>query len=70
MLTGIAVGGSFPLVFSLLGDLYPSSARAGMSAAVQIATGLGIGGGQVGSHDVPAVCLSVLCWSVCLPCCR
>lgn len=47
MLTGISVGGCFPLVFSLLGDLFPVSQRAAMSAIVQIAVGGGIGGGQV-----------------------
>jgi MFS family permease len=50
MLTGISVGGCFPLVFSLLGDLFPVSQRAAMSAIVQIAVGGGIGGGQVGSR--------------------
>lgn len=48
MLTGIAVGGCFPLVFSLLGDLFPVNQRSAMSALVQIAVGAGIGGGQVG----------------------
>eukprot|EP00878_Enallax_costatus_P045766 GHUV01055247.1.p1 GENE.GHUV01055247.1~~GHUV01055247.1.p1 ORF type:complete len:296 (+),score=80.51 GHUV01055247.1:482-1369(+) len=47
MLTGIAVGGCFPLVFSLLGDLFPVSQRSAMSALVQIAVGAGIGGGQM-----------------------
>jgi MFS family permease len=47
MLTGIAVGGCFPLVFSLLGDLFPPSRRAAMAAVVQVAVGAGIGGGQV-----------------------
>lgn len=47
MLTGIAVGGCFPLVFSLLGDLFPASERAAMAAFIQIAVGLGIGVGQV-----------------------
>lgn len=49
MLTGIAVGGCFPLVFSLLGDLFPISQRSAMAALVQIAVGAGIGGGQVGA---------------------
>jgi MFS family permease len=48
MLTGVAVGGCFPLVFSLLGDLFPVSQRSAMAALVQIAVGAGIGGGQVG----------------------
>lgn len=47
MLTGVAVGGVFPLIFSLLGDLFPASQRAAMASLVQIATGLGIGGGQM-----------------------
>lgn len=51
MLTGISIGGCFPLVFSLLGDLFPVSQRAAMSAIVQIAIGGGIGGGQVG-HNI------------------
>lgn len=48
MLTGISIGGCFPLVYSLLGDLFPTTQRAAMSALVQIATGAGIGVGQVG----------------------
>jgi MFS family permease len=47
MLTGIAMGGVFPLVFSLLADLFPVSRRAAMSALIQLATGFGIGLGQV-----------------------
>ncbi|KAF6255108.1 major facilitator superfamily domain-containing protein [Scenedesmus sp. NREL 46B-D3] len=47
MLTGVAVGGCFPLVFSLLGDLFPVSQRSAMAALVQIAVGAGIGGGQI-----------------------
>ncbi|KIZ04154.1 major facilitator superfamily MFS-1 [Monoraphidium neglectum] len=46
MLTGVAVGGVFPLVFSLLGDLFPATQRAAMASLLQIATGLGIGAGQ------------------------
>lgn len=52
MLTGISVGGCFPLVFSLLGDLFPVSQRAAMSSIVQIAIGGGIGGGQVSRHTL------------------
>lgn len=57
MLTGISIGGCFPLVFSLLGDLFPVSQRAAMSAIVQIAIGGGIGGGQVG-HQATNTCLA------------
>lgn len=46
LLTGVA-GGVFPLIYSLLGDLFPSSQRAAMASLVQVATGLGIGGGQL-----------------------
>ncbi len=46
-MTGVAVGGCFPLVFSLLGDLYPPRRRAAVSAVVQIATGIGLAVGQV-----------------------
>ncbi|KAL6755542.1 major facilitator superfamily domain-containing protein [Haematococcus lacustris] len=45
-LTGISVGGCFPLIFSLLGDLFPITQRAAVSAGVQIATGAGIAAGQ------------------------
>ncbi|EFJ46143.1 hypothetical protein VOLCADRAFT_93591 [Volvox carteri f. nagariensis] len=51
-LTGVAVGGCFPLVFSLLGDLYPPGRRTAVSAAVQIATGLGIAAGQALSGSI------------------
>ncbi|KAG2422826.1 hypothetical protein HXX76_015768 [Chlamydomonas incerta] len=51
-LTGIAVGGCFPLVFSLLGDLFPPRKRAAVSAVVQIATGAGIAIGQALSGSI------------------
>ncbi|GLI68460.1 hypothetical protein VaNZ11_012882, partial [Volvox africanus] len=51
-LTGVAVGGCFPLVFSLLGDLVPQSRRAGVSAVVQIATGIGLAAGQALSGSI------------------
>jgi predicted MFS family arabinose efflux permease len=46
LLTGISLGGTFPLVFSLLGDLYEPQHRAGISAVVQVATGVGLALGQ------------------------
>ncbi len=51
-LTGVAVGGCFPLVFSLLGDLFPPRKRAAISAVVQIATGVGLAVGQALSGAV------------------
>lgn len=38
--------GTFPLVFSLLSDLFEPSQRAAVSAVVQVATGLGLAVGQ------------------------
>lgn len=46
LLTGISLGGAPPLVFSLLGDLYESRYRSSVSAAVQVATGIGLAAGQ------------------------
>ncbi len=46
LLTGISLGGTFPLVFSLLSDLFDPARRAGVSSAVQLATGLGLAVGQ------------------------
>lgn len=46
LLTGISLGGTLPLVFSLLGDLYDERERAGISALVQVATGVGLAVGQ------------------------
>lgn len=46
LLTGISLGGTFPLVFSLLGDLVEPSKRAAVAAAVQLAMGVGLALGQ------------------------
>ena len=46
-LTGIALGGALPLVFSMISDLYPASERAKASSFVGLATGAGIGFGQL-----------------------
>jgi hypothetical protein len=55
MLTGVAVGGCFPLVFSLLGDLFPVSQRSAMAALVQVAVGGGIAGGQVRQRQLQRI---------------
>jgi MFS family permease len=65
MLTGIAVGGCFPLVFSLLGDLAPISARSAMAAVVQLAVGAGIGGGQVWQGQRQPVVTGHCCCAIC-----
>ena len=47
ILTGISVGGCFPLLYSLLGDFFPPEHRTTSSAYVTIATGAGVGIGQM-----------------------
>lgn len=46
-LTGISVGGTVPLLFSLLGDLVPPRRRSAVAAGVGIAQGAGVALGQV-----------------------
>jgi MFS family permease len=46
-LTGISIGGSLPLLYSLLGDLVPPARRSAVSAGVGIAQGAGIALGQI-----------------------
>ena len=46
-LTGIAVGGCLPLLFSICGDLFPSHERAYVATFLTVATGAGIAGGQI-----------------------
>eukprot|EP00904_Undaria_pinnatifida_P005243 jgi/Undpi1/1849/HiC_scaffold_12.g05236.m1 len=46
-LTGIAIGGGVPLVFSIMGDLVGSSRRTEASGAISIAIGAGQGMGQL-----------------------
>ena len=45
-ITGFALGGAIPLIYSLLGDLYSASERHRVNAVVGIGTGLGISLGQ------------------------
>lgn len=45
-LTGISIGGALPVIFSVLGDLYPTTQRNAVAAIVTIGTGLGSGVGQ------------------------
>ncbi|MBM2809534.1 MAG: transporter [Chloroflexi bacterium] len=45
-LTGLGIGGSFPLVYSLLGDYFPPRRRAAAAATIGFAMGLGIAVGQ------------------------
>lgn len=46
-LTGIGIGGSFPLMYSMIGDYYAKEQRASANAALGLASGLGIALGQL-----------------------
>ena len=46
-LTGVAVGGCLPLLFSLCGDMFPASERNYVASFLTIATGAGIAVGQI-----------------------
>lgn len=68
LLTGISVGGIFPLIYSLLGDLFAVQHRPTISAVVQIATGAGLAVGQliagfVGKDPCHRHCMSGICWT-------
>lgn len=47
VLTGISIGGATPIIFSLLGDLYPGSSRIYVSTMIGVAMGSGVAGGQL-----------------------
>ena len=65
ILTGISVGGTFPLVFSLVGDLFFPHQRAGVAAGIQLATGAGFAAGQFIAGFVGASRSSLPClWSL------
>jgi MFS family permease len=44
--SGIAIGGSFPVMYSMLGDLFPASQRTMVTTVVTVATAAGAGIGQ------------------------
>ena len=46
-LTGVAVGGCLPLLFSVCGDLFPANERAYVATVLTVATGAGIALGQI-----------------------
>ena len=46
-ITGIAIGGVLPVLFSILGDLVDTGKRTEASGAFGIAVGMGLGLGQV-----------------------
>ena len=45
--TGISIGGATPVIFSMLGDLYPGESRIYVSTLVGVALAAGISGGQL-----------------------
>lgn len=47
VLTGISIGGATPIIFSLLGDLYPGSSRIYVSTMIGVSMGSGVAGGQL-----------------------
>jgi hypothetical protein len=47
VLTGISIGGAIPIVYSVLGDLYPANQRSVVAAVVTTGSGLGMGIGQI-----------------------
>eukprot|EP00808_Paulinella_micropora_P014793 g27029.t1 len=67
MLTGISIGGTLPVVYSLLGDLYPASQRSLVSSVFTIAFSAGIALGQLvagvvgrdGHWRVPFLCPAI-----------
>jgi MFS family permease len=46
-LTGLGIGGSFPLMYSLIGDYYSKEQRASANAVLGLSSGLGIAVGQL-----------------------
>ena len=46
VLTGVGIGGAFPLIYSLLGDYFPPRLRAAAAACIGLAMGVGIAYGQ------------------------
>jgi predicted MFS family arabinose efflux permease len=74
--TGFAIGGSLPVVYSLIGDWFPASRRASATAYVTAASGAGVFLGQcvatlVGTYDwrlpfvvvaLPTAIAGVLIW--------
>eukprot|EP00600_Ochromonadales_sp_CCMP1393_P005272 CAMPEP_0174967858 /NCGR_PEP_ID=MMETSP0004_2-20121128/7812_1 /TAXON_ID=420556 /ORGANISM="Ochromonas sp., Strain CCMP1393" /LENGTH=619 /DNA_ID=CAMNT_0016217027 /DNA_START=91 /DNA_END=1950 /DNA_ORIENTATION=+ len=45
--TGVSIGGALPLIFSMLGDLYPIEARTYISTLIGVAFSAGVAAGQL-----------------------
>ena len=64
-LTGIGLGGVIPLTYSLLGDLFSANNRAKAVALISVASGLGLGIGQMIAGFTTDMCLGTLCgWRI------
>lgn len=64
VLTGISVGGALPVIYSVLGDLYPANKRSAISAVVTTGTGIGAGiglfiAGSMTSWRLPFIIVAV-----------
>ena len=42
-MTGISIGGALPIVYSVLGDLFPANQRNAIAALVSTGTGASVG---------------------------
>lgn len=77
VVTGISIGGSFPLLYSICADLFPANKRTFIASAVHMAIAVGAGLGQLMSGfvgpkagwrwpfflvSVPSVLSAVLLW--------
>ena len=47
VMTGVAIGGAMPLMYSVFGDMFPADQRSVVSSLIQVSTGVGQGVGQV-----------------------
>lgn len=46
-MAGISIGGALPILFSLLADIFPDSARVYVSSLIGVAMSIGIAAGQM-----------------------
>lgn len=67
-ISGFAIGGSLPVVYSLVGDWYPARRRASATAFVTAASGAGVFGGQCLSTVVGPSDWRVPFFIIALPC--
>jgi MFS family permease len=71
ILTGISIGGILPVIFSLLGDLFPGSSRIYVSTIIGLSQSAGIAAGQliagmIGPELGKLQFLGLVCWHYCV----